>query len=158
MLLSVRCYSCTVNIVPGMSSLRSIVTNRLCFIVNLVTQKIYFFKNLFAKKALSASLQRCCIPDFLLMMYTLYLIVYDTGWFMTCGHYWRSWFPRSLQSKWSISVWVIFSVVMELRLFFATNALLWTTHCSYFTRPWTSWNRDSQQKLQRELWLAVAIA
>ena len=37
-----------------------------------------------------------------------------TGWFMTCGHYCRSRFLRSLWSKKLISVWLLFPMVTEL--------------------------------------------
>jgi len=68
---------------------------------------------------------------------------------MTCGHYCRSRFPRSLWSKTWISMWVLFSVVMEL----GVPKLSWTSSfelhiASRTMRPWTSWNRNNQQKLQ----------
>ena len=37
-----------------------------------------------------------------------------TWWFMTCGHYCRIWFPRSLWSKKLISIWVLLAMVMKL--------------------------------------------
>lgn len=41
-----------------------------------------------------------------------------TGWFITCGHYCRMCFSRSLWSKNLISAWVLFWIVMELWVFF----------------------------------------
>jgi len=43
MSLLVPSYSFTFNVVVDMSGLRSLVTNRLCIIVNLVTKKSYLF-------------------------------------------------------------------------------------------------------------------
>jgi len=82
-----------------------------------------------------------------LRMYTLYLIVYDTGWFMTCAHYCRRWFPRSLLSGVNISKGHILSS------YGVTGSLSPTPSreqciASYSTWPWTSRYRNSQQKLQ----------
>jgi len=71
-----------------------------------------------------------------------------TGWFMTCGHYCSSRFPRSLGSKNLISIWVHFWVVTELRVCFDITVLLWTALCNLTMWPWTSWNRNSHEKLQ----------
>jgi len=72
-----------------------------------------------------------------------------TGWLMTCGHYCRIWFPRSLWSKKLISVWVLFWMVMVLWWIFnwckcpPVNCTLQVT-----LRPSTSRNRNNQRKLQ----------
>ena len=72
-----------------------------------------------------------------------------TGWLMTCGHYWRIWYPRSLWSKKLISIWVLFWMVMELWWIFncckchPVNCTLQVT-----LRPSTSRNRNNYWKLQ----------
>jgi hypothetical protein len=70
-------------------------------------------------------------------------------WLMTCGHYCRISFPRSLWSKTLISVWVLFLMVMELWWIFNCCICLPVNFTSQLTlRPSASRNRNSQHKLQ----------
>jgi hypothetical protein len=71
-----------------------------------------------------------------------------TGWFTTCGHYCRRWFPRSLWSKKFLQTCVRFWTVTELWAFLIpVHALVWTV--SYGT----SWRVTYSTR-----WLIVCVA
>lgn len=58
----------------------------------------------------------------------------NTWWFMSYGHNCSRWFPRFLCSKKSLSIWVLFSMVTVLWVFFfliLINMLLWTAHTTH---------------------------
>ena len=98
------------------------------------------------------------------------LALYYTGWFMTCGHYCRMWFCRSSWSKKLISIWVIFSVVMDLWVLFhhhkhpPANCALQVTLYDLEPAGTETDGRSCISQLvlftteqQHELWLAVTF-
>jgi len=67
---------------------------------------------------------------------------------MTGGHYCMKWFPRPLWSKKLLSIWVLFSIIMHYGCFLIVMNTCELCFTSDTMKLWTSWNRNSQWKLQ----------
>jgi hypothetical protein len=110
-------------------------------VICLYTALLYYFSGLTSllfritgngcvNHGIANKVHRSCEP------HLCFSIFQYTGRFMTCGHCGRRWFLMSLCSKNLTLIWVLVSMVTELRESLVVHIVLWTAHCKSHYVTW----------------------